>query len=209
MKPTMKEEVNSLTFWRNWYAGARLLPDDMRLAWLDAVLDFAFAGTEPKPPSQRDPISAIKYQAVQMVRATIEISRKRRLNGSKGGMAPKQRRSKSEAKPKQEQVQGQVEGQEQYASMPTTALSRGSSPDSSKEPPTLEQFQAGASLAGVPADFAAQFYAELVAAGWRDADGLYVANWRRYVKAAYLEHEKKARAAQSADNRFVDLEGIA
>jgi hypothetical protein len=212
MRAASKEEFNSLTFWRNWYAGARHLPDDMRLAWYDAVLDFAFAGCDPQLPSQDDPLAAIRYQAVQMVRATIDISRKRKKIGSKGGAKPKQSRSKTEAKPNQEQGKGQVQGkgQEQYAISPTTAQPRGSSSASSaKDPPTLEQFQAGAVLAGVPADFAAQLYADLVAAEWRDSKGLYVANWRRYLKSAYQDAEKKSRAAQNSDSRFVDLEGIA
>ena len=66
------------------------------------------------------------------------------------------------------------------------------------KPPTLSQFLDGASLAGVPADFARGFYADLVAAGWLDADGKRVANWRRYLRTAYLAEQKKIPAARGS-----------
>lgn len=74
--------ADRLTFWRNWYTAARQLPDDLRLAWLDAVLDFAFTGREPTT-GQSD-AAAIGFLAVQLVRTTIEISRKRRHFEKKG-----------------------------------------------------------------------------------------------------------------------------
>ena len=87
------ETADRLTFWRNWYTASRQLPDDLRLAWLDAVVEFAFTGKDPKPAAEgasgEDGIlTAIGFQAVQMVRATIEISRKRKQRGSKEGAKP-------------------------------------------------------------------------------------------------------------------------
>ena len=199
--------ADRLTFWRNWYTAARQLPDDLRLAWLDAVLDFAFTGKEPKPASdgasiENGILTAIGFQAVQMVRATIEISRKRKESGSKGGASKKQSASKAQANRKQKrskmkanpkQVQEQVQEQEQeqeHNAISSTATPRG------KQPPTIEQFVSGALLAGVPENFARSFYADLVAAGWEDKDGRYVANWRRYLKTAWSDEQKKIRAAR-------------
>ena len=46
MSAAAGQPSDRLTFWRNWYDASRQLPDDMRLAWLDAVLDYAFGGVE-------------------------------------------------------------------------------------------------------------------------------------------------------------------
>lgn len=202
------ETADRLTFWRNWYDGFRQYPDELRLAAYDAILAFAFDGVEPTP-SSGDIGEAIKYQAVAMIRATVDISRKRRENGAKGGSKTQAKRkqkpskaeanaSKAEAKrkqnkarPKQEQVQEQVQEQEQeHNAISSSATSRG------KQPPTIEQFVSGAAIAGVPEDFARSFYADLVAAGWEDKDGRHVANWRRYLKTAYADEQKKISAAR-------------
>lgn len=191
------ETADRLTFWRNWYTAARQLPDDLRLAWLDAVLDFAFEGKEPT--TGESIAAAIGYQAVQMVRATIEISRKRKQSGSKGGASRKQSESKREAKPKQtrskakadrkqvkEQVQVKEQEQEHNANSSTAT----------EKPPTILQFIQGGEVAGVPADFARQLHKDLTEAGWRDSAGLYVGNWRRYLKSAWNAEQKKIRAAR-------------
>ena len=206
----IESNADRLTFWRNWYTAARQLPDDIRLAWLDAVLDFAFTGEEP---THGDGIaSAIGFQAVQMVRATIEISRKRKQSGSKGGAAKKQNRSKAQAKPKQNRSKAQadrkqVKEQDKEQEQEHNAISS----SATRKPPTVAQFVAGGKLAGVPEDFARKFYTDLVAAGWCDRDNLYVANWRRYLRTAYVAEQKKtaARAESETGGRFVDLEGVA
>ena len=203
----MSSPADSLTFWRNWYLAARQLPDDIRLAWYDAVLDFAFEGKEPEVPAGYETkiAEAVAFQAVTMVRATIEISRRRKeigaLGGSKRKANAKQKRSKRQANGKQEQVQGQEQEQEQYA-ISISATARGK-----RQPPTVDQFVDGGKLAGVPEDFARGFYADLVAAGWQDADGLYVANWRRYLKSAWRDEQKKfpgARGSQPAGGIALD-----
>ena len=189
------ETADRLTFWRNWYTAARQLPDDLRLAWLDAVLDFAFEGKEPT--TGESIAAAIGFQAVQMVRATIEISRKRKQSGSKGGASRKQSESKREAKPKQtrskakadrKQVKEQVQEQEQEHNA--------NSSTATEKPPTILQFIQGGEVAGVPADFARQLHKDLTEAGWRDSAGLYVGNWRRYMKSAWNAEQKKIRAAR-------------
>lgn len=211
------DERDRLTFWRNWYTAARQLPDDLRLAWLDAVLDFAFTGKEPKPAAEGASVedgilTAIGYQAVQMVRATIEISRKRKQSGSKGGASrkqsgskhkanAKQTRSKTKADPKQVQEQVQEQEQEQYANSisATTAQTRG------KLPPTIEQFQAMAVKAGVPPDFAEYLHGELTRCDWTAADGSRVANPIRYLKSAWNAEQKKIRGARASGESAGEL----
>lgn len=199
------ETADRLTFWRNWYTAARQLPDDLRLAWLDAVLDFAFTGKEPKPAAEGASVedgilTAIGFQAVQMVRATIEISRKRKQSGSKGGASRKQSESKREAKPKQtrskakadrKQVKEQVQDKEQEQEH-----NANSSTATTRKPPTRTQFYEAGMLAGVPADFAQKLFKDLTDAGWADKDGRYVGNWRRYMKSAWNAEQKKIRAAR-------------
>lgn len=186
-----------LIFWRNWFDGVDRFPDDMRLAWYDAVMRFAFLAQEPDEPTPDDPLSAIRWNAVQMVRAAIDISRKRRQIGAKGGSKRKakrkQKRSKPEAKAKQEQeqVEEQVEEQvqEQYAnSISATTRAR-------KSLPTINQFVTMGKTAGVPEEFARQLYEDLSSVGWVDSDGRPVRAGARYLKAAWIQEQKKSRGA--------------
>ena len=82
------------------------------------------------------------------------------------------------------------------------ALARG------KLPPTIGQFVEGGKLAGVPEDFSRPFYADLVAAGWADKEGRYVANWRRYLKTSYLDEQKKISAARDKAGCAITLDDI-
>lgn len=186
------DPVDRLTFWRNWYTAARQYPDRLRLAWYDAVLDFAFEGIEPESSHGKNVAAAVRFAAVQTVRATIDISRKRKQFGAKGGSVKakaKQKRSKTKADRNQEQEQVQVQEQEQeHIANSYTATAR--------KPPTEKQFLSAAGLAGVPEEFARRFFADLVAAGWADANGRHVGNWRRYLRTAYDAEQKKIRAAR-------------
>ena len=202
-----------LTFWKNWFDGIDQLPDEM---WYDAIMRFAFKGEEPA--AGNDLVSAIKFQAVQFVRATIGISRTRKENGAKGARKRqanakqtaskreangKQTRSKREANAMQEQVQVQEQEQEQYA-ISYTATTR--------QPPTLNQFVAAVKVAGIDEESARGIWQELDEAGWADKDGRPVANWRRYAKTTYNERKKNTAAREnvqgSQDGRYVDLEGV-
>lgn len=187
--------VKSLTFWRNWYDAAKQYPDDLRLAFYDAVLAYAFDGVEPSP-STGDVCDAIRFSAVSMCRATIEISRTRKQSGSKAKANRKQTRSKREAKPKQnganpkqEQEQVQVQEQEQYANSSTTA--RGAESSS----PSREIFVEGCTLAGIPRDFAERLFTDLEAVRFTDADGKPISNWRRYAKTTFNKTERGETAA--------------
>lgn len=205
------DKADRLTFWRGWWEGSRYYPDEQRLAIYDAIFGYAFEAREPEAPKAGDLTAAIVYGEIAHIRATIDISRKRRqagaIGGSKGEATPKQTRSKTEANAKQDrsnakqkcksrnQDKEQDKGQDKEHTA-TPARARG------RKPPSLGQFLAGAVLAGVPEDFATGFYNDLVAAGWEDADGVYVANWRRYLRSSYLDAVKKnspARVGNSLD----------
>lgn len=193
--------TDKLTFWANWYTASRQLPDELRLAWYDAVLDYAFTGAEPKAGGTV--AQCVAFQAVEMVRATIAKSRMRREFGALGGFGnskaeanaeqngskPKanaeQNGSNAEAKRKQDKDKDK--DKEQDAT--TTAHTRGKTP-------TLKQFIGGAITAGIPESFAEPFYRELVEAGWADKDGRHIANWRRYLKTSYADWQKKICAAR-------------
>ena len=217
------ETADRLTFWRNWYTAARQLPDDLRLAWLDAVLDFAFEGKEPT--TGESIAAAIGFQAVQMVRATIEISRKRKQSGSKGGASRKQNESKRKAKPKQnrskakadrkqdkEQVQDKEQEQEHNAKSITATRTREASAAW-----TIEQFVSAGMTAGVPADFCREVWNDINARGWTDKKGRRtLTSPRNYLKTAWNGHQKKmaARASVESSGRVerdpatvIDLEG--
>ena len=191
------DNPDRLTFWRNWYDGFRQYPDELRLAAYDAILAFAFDGEEPAP-SDGDIGAAIKYQAVAMIRATVDISRKRREIGSKGGSKAQAKRkqtpSKAQANANQEQVQEQehVQEQEQEHIAICSTATRGRKLSRL----TVDQFVERGKLAGVPADFARGFHADLVAADWRDAEGLPIGNPIRYLKSAWVAEQKKISAAR-------------
>ena len=177
-----------LTFYGNWYEAIRYLPDGERLAWLDAVLGYAFLGSVPKPGN-------IGYIAVQMVKASIEVSDTRRANG-------KQNRSKRKAKRKQteskrganaEQVQEQVKEQEQVQEQYATTTARGA-----ESSPSLAQFVDGCKLAGVPEAFAAKLFGDLASVAWTDENGRHITNWRRYAKSAWNDSQREAREIAGA-----------
>lgn len=196
-----------LTFWRNWYTSAKQYPPEQRLAWFDAVLAYAFDGVVPAPSDGQDLTAAIAFGAVEMVKATIEISRSRAVAGKQARSKPKanrkQNRSKPKANPEQEQVQEQVQDKEQYA----TTTARGAV----WKKPGLEEFLDGCKTAGVPGEFAQRLYNDLVQAAWTDGNGNLVRNWRRYVRSAWLEESLLPAAAphESLIDRLYDPEAIA
>ena len=215
MSGKASKTTDSLTFWRNWYTAARQLPDDLRLAWLDAVLDFAFTGKEPKPAAEGASVedgilTAIGYQAVQMVRATIKISRERKQSGSKGGASRKQSESKREAKPKQtrskakadrKQVKEQVQVQEQEQNAKGITATRTREASAAW---TIEQFVSAGMTAGVPADFCREVWNDINARGWTDEKGRRtLTSPRNYLKTAWNGHQKKMAARAAVESPAV------
>ena len=201
------DEADRLTFWRGWFESFDPLPDDARLTAYDTIMRLAFRDAEPKPPAAEDPMSAVRWMAANMVRATIRISRERRKAGSKGGKCgsnAKPSASKAEANAKQsgsktkqtrkprnqEQEQEQVKEQDkEHGATPARARAK---------LPTISQFVQAAELCQVPEPFARQLYEDLMAAGWEDAAGRRIGNWRRYLKTAYIAEQKKISAARAA-----------
>ncbi|MGA0409701.1 MAG: DUF6291 domain-containing protein, partial [Limisphaerales bacterium] len=74
------EGHESFVFYRSFYEPTRALPDEMRLAVLDSVIQFALDGTEPTG----DPVVLAMFG---MVRPQIEANNKRRRAGKRGGDA--------------------------------------------------------------------------------------------------------------------------
>lgn len=213
------DKADRLTFWRGWWEGLRHYPDAERLAIYDAILAYAFDGKEPAAPTPGNLTATIVYSEISHIRETIGISRARRQAGAKGGSKrqanAKQTPSKRQANTKHQtkkaqanrnQEQEQVKEQDKEQDKEHTATHARAR---ERQPPTIDQFIAGGTIAGVPEEFSRSFYGELVAAGWRDREGLYVANWRRYLKSAWMDEQKKSAAARGQYENVLDVYPIA
>lgn len=197
------DESDRLTFWRNWYEAIRYKPEKERLEKYDALLAYVFDGVEPPKPSAESPESANAYEIVNFIRATVEISRKRRQIGSRGGAAEKQTRSKTEANAKQngsktkanpKQVQEQVQEQEQEHNANSIIATRTREAVAKW---TVEQFVSAGLTAGVPADFSREVWLDLEARGWVDENGRRtLTSPRAYLKSAWNAEQKKISAAR-------------
>lgn len=163
---------------------------------IEACLDYALTEKyDPKLPGLST-VQAIAFSALSSeVAHAIDVSKKRsRARKSKANKTKQNQtkkgfvcisKSKSKSKSKQSIIDTSATAQRRV-----------------KQLPTIEQFVDGGKVAGVPEDFARRFYGELVAAGWQDADGAYVANWRRYLKSAWVLEQKKIYAARVSDEAF-------
>ena len=209
MSEAMSEEmmgnngsVDRLTFWRNWFEAIRFKPDGERLEKYDSIMNYVFEGTEPPKPTPENPASANAYEIVNFVKAAIVKSQAQRANGSKAKAKRSQRKAKrsqheantkpNEANTKQEQEQEQVKDKDKEQDASSSA--RG------KKKPTIEQFISGGFVAGVPEDFCREFYRELEANGWLDANGSHIGNWRMYLRRAYLDKLQKFPAPRGEES---------
>ena len=192
---SLTSEANRLTFYKNWFEAAVMLPDDLRLVWYETILSRAFPDVQI-PADKLSEKDALAHLAIMMTKATMAASERARKNGSKSGgnkSVGKVRKPRGNPHPTQtlptpyqEQIKEQIQIQEQNAT--TTAHGRSL--------PTVEQFVEGANLAGVPEDFARGLYEDLRTSGWADANGVYVGNWRRYLKTAWNSQEKNLAARE-------------
>ena len=182
-----RRQPGAIPFGEDWARFARRQSDERRLAFFDNFLKVA-DGWIPDEDATAEELD--DYDRMERLMSA-------HLNGKSGGRPSKVKTpSKTPLKtpcetPYQNPIEGRKEGKKESLEGTTTAQVRGKPP-----PPTIDQFVDGGKLAGVPEDFAQRFYADLVAAGWEDADGHYVANWRRYLKSAYREEQKKIPAAR-------------
>lgn len=181
-------QPGAIPFGEDWVRFALRKDDDRRLAFFDTFLKMA-QGWIPDDDATEDELD--DYDRMDRLLSAY-------CNGKKGGRprkgetnlkTPLETHNETHFETKKE---GRKEGTEDLEGT-STAQTRG------KQPPTIDQFLGGAKLAGVPEDFARPFYSSLVAAGWADAEGVYVANWRRYLKSAYLEEQKKISAARGQE----------
>ena len=183
-----KRQPGSIPFGEDWARFARRQSEDRRLQFFDTFLKMA-GGWTPDASATDDELD--DYDRMERLISAY-------LNGKSGGRPPKTDTppskpiSKPLSKPPTKTLKkelNRLEGLEETSA----ALARGK-----RQPPTIDQFVDGGKLAGVPEDFARPFYDELVAAGWQDADGLYVANWRRYLKSAWRDDQKKISGARGS-----------
>ena len=172
---------------------------------IKACATFAFSG-DLEPPALKFATTAesVVYEMISTsIKRRKELSAERSTHGKVGGEASASKRKQTEANRSK---------RKQTKATPTIAMNSKArhskarhskaiekvvgKPTTQKKPPTISQFVQGGELAGVPADFARQLHKDLTEAGWMDKDGLYVGNWRRYLKSAWNAEQKKIRAAR-------------
>ena len=175
----------------------RLNDTDFRRV-VEACLDYAICEKyDPKLPGLSE-VQAIAFAALSTeIAHAIDVSKKRsKARKTKPNKTEQTKTkgnfvctSKSKSKSKKQSI----------IDTSATARVRG------KTPPTLDQFIEGGQLAGVPAEFAREFYTEINGNGWRDSDGRYIGNWRMYLRSAYAEAQKKSRAARESSGMIDDI----
>ena len=206
-----RQQPGSIPFGEDWARFARRQNAARRLAFFDTFLKMAEGWT---PDANATTEELDDYDRMDRLISS-------HINGKAGGRpknntketpsetpsktpseTPSKTTPKSEKKEKKEKKE-RIEGN-------ATARPRG------KTPPTLDQFIEGGNLAGVPAEFAREFYAELQGNGGEAKDGRPIGNWRMYLRTAYADSQKKMRGACGRDelaqtgqlDSNLDLEGI-
>jgi hypothetical protein len=93
------EKTTGFVFQQSYYESVRMLGDADRLAALDALLEYVFAGVIPG-----DDMPPMSLMWFTMARPTVDASTKRYAsaiaNGKKGGRKPKQKEDAIPVKPK-------------------------------------------------------------------------------------------------------------
>ena len=174
----------------------RLNDTDFRRV-IEACLDYALTEKYDPKLAGLSEVQAIAFAALSSeIAHAIDVSKKR-------SKARKTKPNKTEqTKTKGDFVcisKSKSKSKQSIIDTSATARARG------KTPPTLDQFIEGGKLAGVPAEFAREFYAEINGNGWRDSDGRYIGNWRMYLRSAYAEAQKKSRAARESSSTLADI----
>ena len=177
-----------------WWPALSKVPVAQLRGLLKAMLDYATADDPSGVGSNLTGMAAGVFLALAAdIDGARRASTSHAVRGRKGGKANGSKRKQTEATQSNASVCFANQNQAQYKSFQDeSSTSRGCA----KKPPTVDQFVEGGKLAGVPEDFARPYYADLIAAGWQDAEGRYVGNWRRYLKTAYTAELKKISAAR-------------
>jgi hypothetical protein len=195
--------VKAFTFFENWYQLAESQTDDAkRLAFYDAVMRYAFDGEEPENVGRNgDGAKRAAYFAFLTVQPVLEISRKRsaatdsiRKNQEEksNGKSPEKSNGKSNGKSTEKSKSDLIKINDVHPlenkRKEEKRIEEKSSPARTRERPTQKQFLDACLLAGIPANFAAPLYDEIVTNGWQDRDGRDIGNWRMYAKRIYNDH---------------------
>ena len=187
--------MNQIVFYKNWWELAQLQTDDAnRLAFYDAIFDYAFVG-KVQDEVGRDGDKALRAArfAFLTVQPIIDISVKR----SKAGEASGEARREETNKPTNTVAKNRIEKNriEENRNVDASASTTGGGGGLL---PSREVFlSACESTLGVPRDFADVVYAELAQFDGEDSAGNKIGSWRRYVKAAWNRAQSARAAAYS------------
>ena len=215
--------MNQIVFYKNWWELAQLQTDDAnRLAFYDAIFDYAFVG-KVQDEVGRDGDKALRAArfAFLTVQPIIDISVKRSKAGEASGEARREETNKPTNKktntktntptntktntptntktntPTNTVAKNRIEKNriEENRNVDASASTTGGG---GGRLPSREVFlSACESTLGVPRDFADVVYAELAQFDGEDASGVKIGSWRRYVKGAW-NRAQSARAAASS-----------
>ena len=164
------------------------------LSVLTECAAFAKSQDAAAPKSKlRGGAKILRDQICAAIARRKTISKERAASGKTGGSKPKQNQAKQSKR-----KQGKARSDFALNTIPYHKEKVDDKSSTQKKlPPTIEQFQAMAVKAGVPADFAEYLHGELTRCEWTDADGAYIANPIRYLKSAWNSEQKKFRAARA------------
>ena len=215
--------MNQIVFYKNWWELAQLQTDDAnRLAFYDAIFDYAFVGKVQNEVG-RDGDKALRAArfAFLTVQPIIDISVKRSKAGEASGDARREETNKptntktnkptntpmntptntptntKTNTPTNTVAKNRIEKNriEENRNVDASASTTGGG---CGRLPSREVFlSACESTLGVPRDFADVVYAELAQFDGEDSAGNKIGSWRRYVKAAW-NRAQSARAAASS-----------
>ena len=215
--------MNQIVFYKNWWELAQLQTDDAnRLAFYDAIFDYAFVG-KVQDEVGRDGDKALRAArfAFLTVQPIIDISVKRSKAGEASGEARREETNKptntKTNKPTNTKTNTPTNTPTNTkTNTPTNTVSKNRieknrieenrNVDASASTtgggggrlPSREVFlSACESTLGVPRDFADVVYSELSQFDGEDASGVKIGSWRRYVKAAW-NRAQSARAAAAS-----------
>ena len=215
--------MNQIVFYKNWWELAQLQTDDAnRLAFYDAIFDYAFVG-KVQDEVGRDGDKALRAArfAFLTVQPIIDISVKRSKAGEASGEARREETNKptntktnkptntKTNTPTNTPTNTKTNTQTNTVSknrIEKNRIEENRNVDASASTtgggggrlPSREVFlSACESTLGVPRDFADVVYSELSQFDGEDASGVKIGSWRRYVKAAW-NRAQSARAAAAS-----------
>jgi hypothetical protein len=213
--------MNQIVFYKNWWDLAQLQTDDAnRLAFYDAIFDYAFAG-KVQDEVGRDGDKALRAArfAFLTVQPILDLSAKRSAAGASSVEARRIRTANTPQNTKLNtppNTKLNTPPNTKLNTPPNTKLKNRIEENRIEENrivdasastgsggcrlPSREVFLSTCeSTLGVPRDFADFVYAELSQFDGEDAAGNKIGSWRRYVKAAWEKSRKRAVVAGSPD----------